>query len=276
MFQSAVTTANSFTFPYVGLRRRVDGRVTSSVGAFIVLNADGWIVTSGHIIDEIIASQKQREAVLAGTQVADAGATAIVRDHFEIWAVPRFEAFKPKLVYAKVNRAADLAVGRLEPFDPAVFVAAPVFLDTAADPLLQGTSVCLVGFPFHQVEAVFDEEKSSFALAPGAFPVPRFAIDGMVARFRRRSLSPTASGLFIETSSPGLRGQSGGPLLDVDGRVVGIQSHTEHLDLGFDASYHTSEGERVIERQFLNVGAASHVDEIRTMLQAEEVAFTTA
>jgi hypothetical protein len=38
---------------------------------------------------------------------------------------------------------------------------------------------------------------------------------------------------FVEMSSPGLRGQSGGPRFDVNGMVWGLQSRTQHLALGF-------------------------------------------
>jgi hypothetical protein len=36
---------------------------------------------------------------------------------------------------------------------------------------------------------------------------------------------------FIETSTPGLRGQSGGPLFDAKGEIWGIQSRTNFLEL---------------------------------------------
>jgi S1-C subfamily serine protease len=103
--------------------------------------------------------------------------------------------------------------------------------------------------------------------------VPRFVLDGIVARFNRRfSDDGSGSAVFIETSSPGLRGPSGGPLIDVEGRLCGVQSHTAHVDLGFDAQYTTDDG-LVTVRQFLNVGAASHVDEVRSMLEAAEVEY---
>lgn len=273
MFESAVSIANGFTFPYVGMRRRANGEVFSTVAAFVVLNEGGWILTSGHIIDEIVACDRHKERLAADGDEEDR--ESLVRDHSEIWALPGFEHSRPRLTYAKVNRAADIAVGRLEPFDPTVLGAQPVLRNASKNPLAQGASVCLVGFPFHKVAGVFSEADGRFDVASSAFPVPRFAIDGIVSRFRRRALQNGASGLFIETSSPGLRGQSGGPLLDVDGRIIGIQSHTEHLDLGFDASYSTAGGETIVERQFLNVGAATHVDEARSLLDAEKVEYRT-
>ena len=264
MFQKAVAIANEFTFPYVGLRRRADGGVFSVLGAFVVVNAEGWVLTAGHIVDEII-SREQERTVTPGDPAAEQPADTAdgrVTARTEIWALPGFLESHPRVVEARMNRLADLALCRLEPFDAATVRSFPVFRDSAADPIEQGTSVCRLGFPFYDVDAAFDETGGGFALSPAAFPVPRFALDGIVARFHRvADEAGGASGFFIETSTPGLRGQSGGPLLDVRGRVCGIQSHTSHLDLGFDARYE-SRGETVVERQFLNVGAASHVDEI--------------
>ena len=134
-------------------------------------------------------------------------------------------------------------------------------------------SVCRLGFPFYDVPARYNEERDEFVLDDRAFPVPRFALDGIVARFNRRIAEDgVSSALYIETSTPGLRGQSGGPLLDTSGRVCGVQSHTTHVDLGFDAQYATQDGV-VTERQFLNVGAATHVDEVRALLDSADVKY---
>lgn len=266
MFVNAVRLAAAYTFPYVGLRRRTSGEVQTSVGSFVVINAEGWIVTSGHIVDDIVASDAgvQRQAG-PGAPRTDSS----VAQHQELWALPGFSEKRPALVQARVNRAADVAVGRLEPFDPSAISGFPVLRDVSADPIEQGMSVCRVGYPFHDVPATYNTTTSTFEVPSSAFPFPRFVLDGVVSRFSRHVAEEGAAAIFIETSTPGLRGQSGGPLLDVSGRVCGIQSQTAHLDLGFDARFVDSESEVVVERQFLNVGAASHVNEVRELLDAE-------
>lgn len=270
MFSEAVQTASHFTFPYVGLRRRTDGTVYSVVAAFVVINEDGWIATSAHIIGELMSSRQEADKTAAEGPDADA---VRVQNVSEIWALPGFARSKPVLVNGRVNGAADIAIGRLEPFDPALIEHYPLLRDADADPILQGMSVCRLGFPFHDVPAEFDTAENQFRLPEHAFPVPRFALDGIVARFNRRNGADGSSALFIETSTPGLRGQSGGPLLDRDGRVCGIQSQTAHVDLGFDARYATAGGEQITERQFLNVGVATHVDEVCELLDAEGVSY---
>jgi len=271
MFVDAVRTAAAFTYPYVGLRRRANGEVFTNVGSFIVINPQGWIVTSGHIVDDIVASdQRVNSQAGPGAPPADANIT----NHQELWALPGFSETRPVLVQARVNRAADIAVGRLEPFDPNAVAAFPVLRDIEVEPIQQGMSVCRIGYPFHDVPATFNDTSGTFEVPSGAFPFPRFVLDGIVARFSRHVAEEGAAAMFIETSTPGLRGQSGGPLIDVRGRVCGVQSQTAHLDLGFDARYRDASAELVTERQFLNVGAATHVNEVRELLDTEGAGYT--
>ena len=64
---------------------------------------------------------------------------------------------------------------------------------------------------------------------------------------------------ILETSTPGLRGQSGGPIFDTNGDIWAIQSRTQHYDLGFKPKAMQSAQE---EHQFLNVGLGVHVQTV--------------
>jgi hypothetical protein len=76
-----------------------------------------------------------------------------------------------------------------------------------------------------------------------------------------RGVRSGKSARFLETSSPGARGQSGGPIFDVEGTVWAIQSHTRHVDLEFSAEL-TVKGRKVVENQVLNVGLGADATEI--------------
>jgi len=80
--------------------------------------------------------------------------------------------------------------------------------------------------------------------------------------------------LYVETSTPGLRGQSGGPIYDKDCRICGMQAQTVHLPLGFHPTVEY-EGKTVVENQFLNVGMGVHVKTIASMLKDRQVKFET-
>jgi len=79
-------------------------------------------------------------------------------------------------------------------------------------------------------------------------------------------LSPEKQPRYIETSSPGLMGQSGGPIFDTRGIVWGVQSHTSHLPLGFSPPVPGGQPHQK-EHQFLNVGRGVHPAAIVALLK---------
>lgn len=170
----------------------------------------------------------------------------------------------------RVNRLSDLATGRMEPFDPGSVAAYPIFKNPQSS-LRPGVMLCRLGFPFHSVHATYDQPSQRFILPPSALPMPVFPNEGMHTRVAM--VADAASGTqakFLETSSPGLRGQSGGPIFDRDGHIWGIQSRTTSFDLGFSPQVGSSSG-NVVEHQFLNVGLGTHVEEVVKFLAAEGV-----
>lgn len=289
VFQAGLEAAKKYTYPYAGLRRKHDGTVFSTVAAFIVVNAEGWCITAKHVFDEIAradhsiagaasidgalqtmrgqqggnAKQRTREIHKLERQKADS-----LSSHAEIWAAGAdWESVGSRAVDVRLHPMADLAAFRLDPFTPAPDCAYPVL---RSDSLTPGVSVCRIGFPWHAVDAEF--ENNNFDVKAG-FPAPLFAIEGIVSRFGVEETPDGSKATYIQTSSPGLRGQSGGPLFDVDGRLCGLQSSTIHLDLGFDATYER-EGQKRVERQFLNVGQAVHVDDIASFLKSQGVTYS--
>ena len=42
-----------------------------------------------------------------------------------------------------------------------------------------GRSLCRLGFPFHDIVPIFDEERNAFLLPEGALPIPFYPIEGM-------------------------------------------------------------------------------------------------
>lgn len=84
--------------------------------------------------------------------------------------------------------------------------------------------------------------------------------------------------MFLETSSPGLMGQSGGSILDTSGTVWGIQSKTANLSLGFDPEVPDGNGglTKRKEHQFLNVGWSTHPETIVGLLKEKGIAHTLA
>jgi hypothetical protein len=171
--------------------------------------------------------------------------------------------------------AVDLAVGRLEPYPANFALHYPKIKDPTKE-FHPGASLCKLGFPFHEIQPVWNEQEGKFEFAAGALPLPLFPIEGILTRFLQNPAWANAQPFplrQIETSSPGFRGQSGGPIFDVHGAIWGIQSHTLHQPLGFNPTVKGKDGKDHVEHQFLNVGRGVHAETIIGLLNQLGVAF---
>jgi hypothetical protein len=254
MFREANAVARQFTWPIVLSKVDGEGKCTAGIGSFVVVNTDGWIVTAYHILNQFLKLQQQTvdfrsfEAEHAKLQSdltldkrerqkairnlkwpAKTDATA----HGAWWGRNGVQITK----WAAVP-IVDLAIAKLEPFDPAWVTTYPTFKDPSKD-FEPGVSLCKLGFPFHTITPIWDAAKGQFELPPGALPLPLFPIDGIFTRTVMHTVpantpAPAYPLQSIETSSPGLRGQSGGPTFDTKGTIWAIQSRTAHYALGFD------------------------------------------
>ena len=65
MFSKAVPIAASYTRPMVIWSRTAKGVCASAVGACVVLNRAGWILTAGHLLD-IVREQQESARRHAG------------------------------------------------------------------------------------------------------------------------------------------------------------------------------------------------------------------
>ena len=269
MFADAYEIASNFTVPVVVSIRFHTGEVECSVGSAIIVNRDGWVVTAAHMLQthelhlrhqaEIAAYDREVDAIRRGPGNppgkekrirALAGGSRWIRNYSmwfgrDEWSIPTFH----------VLGTADLATGQIANFDPATVQGYPTFRDPTT--IRNASSVCRLGFPFHEITATFDEATGAFNLGPGSLPIPRFPNEGIITRFLDSGTEDGIEVKLIETSTAGLRGQSGGPIFDIDGAVCGMQSRTAHLPLGFSPEVIVG-GEKVIEHQFLNVGLAVH------------------
>ncbi|MGA2736487.1 MAG: hypothetical protein ABSG65_03445, partial [Bryobacteraceae bacterium] len=261
----------------------------SGLATFIVVNSDGWILTAAHVLNDLPLAQQH----FAERQKYDADRAAIAAD----LALSKGERKKrnSRLVYNpkwitnqsfwwgcdnaiaedfQVDPIADVAIARLRNVDLSGISRFPVFKNPSLDPPPAG-SLCRLGFPFVTITATFDENSQRFALQ-NFTPPPLFPNDGIHTRIM--VLDDVTAGRkvkFIETSTPGLMGQSGGPLFDVKGEIWGVQSRTAFLELGFTPK--TKEGSKeIVEHQFMNVGMAAHIQHVVELFNTRGVAYQSA
>lgn len=175
---------------------------------------------------------------------------------------------------------ADLALIRLGNFNASSAPDYPVFKNPATG-LPHGTSLCKLGFPFSSIVPEFNTATRMFSLPDGALPLPVFPIDGIFTR-RIDIASPGNSGLpypvsYLETSTPGLMGQSGGPTFDKDGNIWAMQSMTNSIALGFEPPVPTIDPRKAKNpdrvHQFMNVGMGTHVETIVGLMRSQGIDF---
>ena len=293
MFFRAFRLASAFTRPVVISSRTARGDCRGVVAAFTVVNRDGWVLTAAHILGLLRRLEEEADRYRAyRSALRDMEHARTSHDSARKRKLRHLERPAPDsargcsawwgadgvaLKDVCLLPESDLALGRLEPFDPASVARYPAFKAPGAD-YGPGRSLCRLGFSFHEIVPTWDEEHGAFILPAGALPIPFFPIEGMLTRFL---LSPPPGvpadggarpGKYIETSSPGLQGQSGGPVFDSDGAVWAIQSHTRHLPLGFRPRA-PGEPKGQIAHQFLNVGVGVHAEAILTLLDEVGVVY---
>lgn len=290
MFSSAYRSAVAYTQPVIASFAMVSGEVVSSVATFVVLNDEGWIMTAAHVLIPLQVRESQRpgyEAYLR--RVNEINASPGLTDEDKAAEIARLAvdpSWIKQLSYwwgndslragdLKVNAAKDIAVGKLENFRPEMIAAYPVFRNRE-NKITPGTSLCRLGFPFSEVKSTFDEATGNFTLAQGSLPVPYFPMDGIMTRnFIERDAAGGELAKFIEISTPGLRGQSGGPIFDVNGQVCGLQSKTQHLPLGFDIKAREG-GQEVTDRQYMHTGLGLHLDDVTAFLDEHGIRYDSA
>lgn len=171
----------------------------------------------------------------------------------------------------------DLAILQFTGFNKVLYNSFARFISDYTQ-IRQGKTLCRLGYPFPEfnnflLNTVTDDIEWTQS---GISNSPSFPIDGIITRLIARN--QTAAG--IEMSSPGLRGQSGGPLFDTEGVIYGMQSATAHLHLGFDLTdFAVQDGggiKKVTNSPFLHVGQCVHAEIIKDFLKQHAIKFYEA
>ena len=242
MFADACKLAARYTYPVIFARRHFDGTTKCGCAAFVVLNEQGWIATAAHLLAADEALQRSSREI-SDYQAKNLGIRQDPRltrqkKHMRISRLKTNPKWVTNVTFwwgrdgmrlreVRLLPEADLAVGRLTPFDPEKFRPFPIVKDPAS--LDVGTPLCKLGYPFQHVTASYDESGGGFRLSTGPQPLTGFPMEGIYTR--TLSAGKSSDGRyeikFLETSSPGLTGQSGGPLFDSRGTLWGVQSRTD-------------------------------------------------
>jgi len=286
MFAKAYKIVSGFTHPVVISTRGYDNTVTCGLASFIILNKEGWILTVAHLFNSYFLQKKHTKEIQNYEQQIKK-----IRDDKKLEIKQRKKMLKkvkpnPKWITnlsywwgkdgvqiknVKILAKSDIAIGRLEPYDPNMVKTYPVIKNPNVN-MNPGTSLCRIGYPFYEMKATYNSQSDRFNIPKNMFPIPRFPIEGIYTRNILGGKDSKYDVKFLETSSPGLKGQSGGPIFDAKGTVWAIQSRTAHLPLGFSPKVRKGEKE-IEENQFLNVGLGVHPEVITAFLTDNGINF---
>ncbi len=291
MFVKAIEEAAGYTRAiHVLLRIWGASRIVPGSATMFFVNKDGWALTCAHVAKNFIDAQKIAERFEA---FRDARAE-IPADRNQRNAINQLEkkfGYKPgdivelhtRLIDCvegevnmdiKIHGSLDLALIHFTNAKRVVVDNFPVF-GKNSDDLKQGMSICRLGFPFPEFSNyAYNQLTDTIGWTnTGQEFTPRFPMDGMLTRHVANEQGKI---IAFELSTPGIRGQSGGPAFGVDGRVWGMQSLTRHLDLDFDIDVEVQRGtkvKRVQDSAFLHAGGCIHIDPIKDFMREHNVSF---
>lgn len=287
MFSKAYEIAKKYTLPLVVTIRFFDKTIEGGLGSFIILNDDGWLMTAAHNFGASFAfNQHQKEfkeyndkvqKINSNKQLKQGKKRALLKaikpnkkwvTNFAILLSGKPIKIEEYYIYGK-HDIAFFRINKTAIKDQKDF---PKIIDPSK--IKSGTSLCKLGFPFVEFKPTFNESNNQFELPPNLLPVPLFPIEGLYTRNLLDGIEEGGANVkYLETSSPGLKGQSGGPIFDSEGNIYAVQSKNVTMPLGFTGSVKVK-GKTVEENQFINVGIGVHPETLKFFLDKHGIKYT--
>lgn len=291
MFVKAIEIAVGFTRPIHSISRNYGSTVIQPGAATLFfVNSDGWALTCRHVANQLLIGDQlgaKRQAFLneLATLRGQKKEKQLLRQLKQKYGYSKnvtFELFNNFVncvegqldAEVKLHQDLDAALIHFRNFTRLGCNSFPYFAANGSD-LKQGKSLCRLGFPFPEfTNFAYDKITDKIQwINTGRMDTPRFPLEGMVTRHLANDKGQVVG---FEMSTPGLRGQSGGPVFDSEGVVWGMQSATGHLDLDFDVNQEVMRNglrKRVSDSAFLHVGLCIHVDVLKAFMTEHGVKF---
>ena len=287
MYKKSIKNNSKFIIPFIqGIKLYGKDDILSNVGTMIIVNENGTLLTCKHIADEIInanisqenypkllnkinnLNNKEKEEFEKNNNLTEETCIlSIINWMLDIKNETKIEIISHPLL--------DLAIIKLNGIKlkkenyPIFSTKLPV----------QGQSVCKLGYAFPNIDIFeYNKEIENIIIKENSnLELPLFPIDGIVTRHINLNINNKQyNNVMFETSTPGLRGQSGGPIFSPEGLIYGIQSMTSHIDLEFDINKEVKRGnitKTISSTPFMNLGIGISSTEIIKFLEDNKIDF---
>lgn len=297
MYVKAIEEIQKFTKPvHTILRRYQNDFIETGASTLFFVNEDGVAITCKHVLDVLIQADNinsqfekfKSERALLGTKI-DGKFRKKIKELETKYNYSQLESMAQlyNMTYDCFDKfefqwfahpTLDLAILKFKNYTTKYYTSYATFKKDTTQ-IKSGKSLCRFGYPFVEFTN-FEYDKANDEIkfnTTGKQVVLPFPIDGIITR------QVSNDGIKIdgiEMSTPGLRGQSGGPLFDSNGLVYGMQSVTQYFHLGFNENKVEiiTKGKKtnITNDTFFNAGRCVHVDSIKEFLTANGVKYYEA
>ena len=291
MFVRAIEDLSRFTRPIHSIYRGyASEKVWPGAATLFFVNEQGVAITCKHVAEQLVKAEQVNQQYLMFAQarfrlkkdsfyesnLAELETQYNMKPDNVIQIRHQFVGSFDQITGFEVHQHPkhDLAIIRFRGFTKTYYQSFARFLASDED-AKPGKMLCRLGYPFPE----FSNFRYNYTVdgiewtKEGNPRSPSFPIEGIITRL----IASKGEIAGIEMSTPGLRGQSGGPLFDPDGLVYGMQSSTRHLHLGFDLENFevpmSGGSKKVTNMPFLHVGQCVHVSVIKAFLTEHNIKF---
>ena len=286
MYKKSIKENSKFLLPFVeGIKYYGSNEIEHALGTMIILNKDGAILTCKHIAQEFINND-----MLGNNYHHIISEVRKCKDKDNLKEIEKEYNLKKDTVVLtninlpfEINRNIDIEIKMHKYLDLALIKFKNVKFSCEKYPIFskkqveQGQSVCKLGFAFPEYSYFeYSKEKENIVLKKELVSnFPLFPTDGIVTR---NIMDEKGKISMFETSTPGIRGQSGGPVFSPEGIIFGIQSMTKQIDLNFDVNTNVKRGnntKKVTYTPFINLGICVSSTEIIDFLDENNIEYNS-